>query len=109
MRLALRAFSGALIPRLDALLSEELAIFFGKRLISDSVRAAITTTRHHMRNPRFALAGLPAIIAIAPAFAQAQAPTPAGVLSAMERVADWQLDHPPFHEPTHWAQAVGDA
>jgi rhamnogalacturonyl hydrolase YesR len=68
-----------------------------------------------MRKLQFALAGLPAIFAIAPAIAAvpaptaAQAPTPATVLAAMERVADWQLDHPAFHEPTHWAQAVGDA
>jgi rhamnogalacturonyl hydrolase YesR len=68
-----------------------------------------------MRKLQFALAGLPAIFAIAPAItaiaapAPAQAPTPATVLAAMERVADWQLDHPAFHEPTHWAQAVGDA
>jgi rhamnogalacturonyl hydrolase YesR len=39
----------------------------------------------------------------------AQAPTPANVLAAMERVADWQLGHPAAHEPTHWARAVGDA
>lgn len=69
-----------------------------------------------MRDPRFALAALPAIFAIAPAIAAAAAPSaapsapaPAAVLTAMERAADWQLDHPAFHEPTHWAQAVGDA
>jgi rhamnogalacturonyl hydrolase YesR len=45
----------------------------------------------------------------APNQAAAQAPTPAKVLAAMERVADWQLAHPGAHEPTHWAQAVADA
>jgi rhamnogalacturonyl hydrolase YesR len=60
-----------------------------------------------MRNLRFALAVVPAIFAVAPALAQA--PAPANVLAAMERVADWQLGHPAFHEPTHWAEAVGDA
>jgi rhamnogalacturonyl hydrolase YesR len=60
-----------------------------------------------MRKLQFSLAGLPAIFAVASACAQA--PTPANVLTSMERVANWQLDHPAFHEPTHWAQAVGDA
>jgi len=41
-------------------------------------------------------------------------PTPSGsmepkaILNTMERVADWQLDHPSTHEPTHWTQGVGD-
>jgi rhamnogalacturonyl hydrolase YesR len=60
-----------------------------------------------MRKLQLSLVGLPAIFAVASACAQA--PTPASVLTSMERVASWQLDHPPFHEPTHWAQAVGDA
>lgn len=37
---------------------------------------------------------------LSPAFSQ-----PA-VLTAMERVADWQIAHPARHEPTHWAQAA---
>jgi unsaturated rhamnogalacturonyl hydrolase len=36
-------------------------------------------------------------------------PTPAEVLSVMERVADWQLAHPSAHPTTDWTQAAGDA
>ena len=32
---------------------------------------------------------------------------PAAVLTAMERVADWQLAHPSKHKPTDWTQAAG--
>ncbi|MGB7753774.1 MAG: glycoside hydrolase family 88 protein, partial [Candidatus Acidiferrales bacterium] len=35
--------------------------------------------------------------------------TPAGVLSSMERVADWQLAHPSAPPTTDWTQATGDA
>jgi unsaturated rhamnogalacturonyl hydrolase len=87
-----------------------------------------------MRNQRFApgrtlpalLIGLSAVLAShhasaaaagaqsaaaaqAPAQTPAQAPAPATVLAAMERVADWQLEHPGEHEPTHWARGVADA
>ena len=33
--------------------------------------------------------------------------TPASVLSAMERVGDWQLAHPADLDPTDWTQAAG--
>ena len=37
-----------------------------------------------------------------------QSPQP--VLAAMQRVADWQLAHPPTtNRPTGWTQAAGDA
>ena len=32
---------------------------------------------------------------------------PKAVLSAMERVADWQLEHPSKHHPTDWTQGAG--
>jgi rhamnogalacturonyl hydrolase YesR len=32
---------------------------------------------------------------------------PKAVLSAMERVADWQLDHPSKHKTTDWTQGAG--
>ncbi len=35
--------------------------------------------------------------------------SPASILSAMERVADWQLAHPSRHVPTEWTQGAGDA
>ncbi|NYE63189.1 rhamnogalacturonyl hydrolase YesR [Duganella sp. 1224] len=54
--------------------------------------------------------GAPAIAADAPA-AMAAAPSaainPKAVLSAMERVADWQLANPSQHRPDDWTQAVG--
>jgi len=34
---------------------------------------------------------------------------PAAVLTAMERVADWQLANPSPHPATHWTQGAGDA
>jgi unsaturated rhamnogalacturonyl hydrolase len=34
---------------------------------------------------------------------------PAGVLSVMEHVADWQLAHPSAHLTTEWTQGAGDA
>jgi len=34
---------------------------------------------------------------------------PRAILSAMERVADWQLAHPSRHDPTDWTQGAGDA
>lgn len=34
---------------------------------------------------------------------------PLPVLTAMQRVADWQLAHPSAHKPTDWTQAAGDA
>jgi rhamnogalacturonyl hydrolase YesR len=34
--------------------------------------------------------------------------TPPAVLNAMQRVADWQLDHMATNRPTGWIQAVGD-
>lgn len=34
--------------------------------------------------------------------------TPAAVLTAMERVADWQLANPSPHKPTDWTQGAGD-
>lgn len=37
------------------------------------------------------------------------AQSPAAVLAAMERVADWQLAHPSEHRPDEWTQGVGDA
>lgn len=53
---------------------------------------------------------VPAIAAEVPA-AQAAAPSaainPKAVLSAMERVADWQLANPSKHRPDDWTQAVG--
>ena len=36
------------------------------------------------------------------------APQPRSVLSAMERVGDWQLSHPSAHPTTDWTQAAGD-
>jgi unsaturated rhamnogalacturonyl hydrolase len=38
---------------------------------------------------------------------QAAAQAPKAVLSAMERVADWQLANPSKHRPDDWTQAVG--
>jgi rhamnogalacturonyl hydrolase YesR len=35
--------------------------------------------------------------------------TPAGILGALERAADWQLAHPSQHVPTDWTQGAGDA
>jgi len=35
--------------------------------------------------------------------------TPRAVLTAMQRVADWQLAHPSTNPPTGWIQAVQDA
>ncbi len=53
---------------------------------------------------------VPAVAAEAPS-AQAAAPSaainPKAVLSAMERVADWQLANPSKHRPDDWTQAVG--
>lgn len=43
-----------------------------------------------------------------PAGALSAAITPAAVLTAMERVADWQLAHPSPHPATDWTQAAGD-
>src|SRR5690348_5524148 len=34
---------------------------------------------------------------------------PYTVLTAMQRVADWQLAHPAGDRPTGWVEAVGDA
>lgn len=34
--------------------------------------------------------------------------SPAPVLKAMERVAGWQLAHPPTNRPTSWIEAAGD-
>jgi rhamnogalacturonyl hydrolase YesR len=52
----------------------------------------------------------PAVAAETPAV-QAAAPSaaisPKAVLSAMERVADWQLANPSKHRPDDWTQAVG--
>jgi len=55
-----------------------------------------------------ALAGCTALSSRSDPPAAAQA-TPATVLAAMQRVADWQLAHPSAHPETHWTQAVGDA
>ena len=53
------------------------------------------------------------VLSAAPAFAQSENAaseiTPASVLSAMQRVADWQLAHPETNRPTGWICAVGDA
>ena len=32
---------------------------------------------------------------------------PAAILGAMQRVADWQLEHPSRHHPTDWTQGAG--
>jgi rhamnogalacturonyl hydrolase YesR len=63
------------------------------------------------------LAAVAAMCQAAPAIAadtppvQATAPSaainPKAVLSAMERVADWQLANPSKHRPDDWTQAVG--
>ncbi len=34
---------------------------------------------------------------------------PLPVLTAMQRVADWQLAHPSAHKQTDWTQGAGDA
>ena len=34
--------------------------------------------------------------------------SPASVLTVMQRVADWQLAHPPTNRPTSWVPAAGD-
>ena len=67
-----------------------------------------------MKNPMARSLGVVALIVFA-AFqlaAQAQDLTPKSVLDVMQRVADWQLAHPPTatnHPATGWIQAAGDA
>jgi unsaturated rhamnogalacturonyl hydrolase len=50
-----------------------------------------------------------AVTSAVPALSADPQPTPADVLSVMERVADWQLAHPSAHPTTDWTQAAGDA
>lgn len=50
----------------------------------------------------------PAPAPVAPPPAISNEVVPAAVLTAMERVADWQLAHPSKHPLTHWTQAAGD-
>jgi unsaturated rhamnogalacturonyl hydrolase len=58
---------------------------------------------------RIAVLGFAVALPIAAVAAPNQRPTPAEVLSIMERVADWQLAHPSVHPTTDWTQAAGDA
>ena len=60
----------------------------------------------------YVVAGLLAVTALtdgALAAPPSPAPTPADVLAAMERVADWQLANPASPDPTDWTQAAGYA
>lgn len=53
-----------------------------------------------------------AVVLALPCLARAAAPdglSPAEILTTMEQVADWQLDHPSAHPATDWTQAAGDA
>jgi unsaturated rhamnogalacturonyl hydrolase len=58
---------------------------------------------------RIAVLSFAVALPIAAVAAPNQRPTPADVLSIMERVADWQLAHPSAHLTTDWTQAAGDA
>jgi rhamnogalacturonyl hydrolase YesR len=63
------------------------------------------------RRGRAGIAVAAALLAALPPLGGQPAPqaiTPAAVLSAMERVADWQLAHPSKHPETDWTQAAGD-
>ena len=72
---------------------------------------------HHLPLLGSALPALvAAVIQLAPAQETPPAPpalsnaiTPLAVLTAMERVADWQLANPSKHKETDWTQAAGDA
>jgi unsaturated rhamnogalacturonyl hydrolase len=58
---------------------------------------------------RIALWGFAIALPIAAAASPNRRPTPADVLSIMQRVADWQLAHPSPHPTTDWTQAAADA
>ena len=57
---------------------------------------------------KLALRYFVAIALLLPAAAPLRA-EPAAVLSLLERVADWELAHPPTNHPTSWIGGVGDA
>jgi rhamnogalacturonyl hydrolase YesR len=55
-----------------------------------------------------AICALAATAAVPWAAHAQQSTSPQAVLHSMERVADWQLDHPSHHATTDWTQGVGD-
>jgi rhamnogalacturonyl hydrolase YesR len=77
--------------------------------IVNTLHCGIWKPAMHARFARCFAIGALAMTAALPWTARAQdAITPQSVLDSMERVADWQLDHPSRHATTDWTQGVGD-